>query len=56
MILAIAAAVFLYAQAVSEERFCADAFGREYYEYARAVPRCNVPCKLLRAVKRSRKQ
>ncbi len=56
LILAAAGAVFLYAQAVSEERFCADAFGREYYEYARAVPRCNVPLGLIRAVKRARKQ
>jgi protein-S-isoprenylcysteine O-methyltransferase Ste14 len=56
MILAAVGAVFLYAQAVSEERFCRDAFGREYDEYARAIPRCNVPLGLLRAVKRSRKR
>ncbi len=56
LILAVAAAVLFYVQAVSEERFCEAAFGREYHAYARAVPRFNLPLGLLRTVQRARKR
>jgi len=56
LILAVAGAVLIYVQAVSEERYCAAAFGSEYHAYARAVPRFNLPLGLIRAVKRSRKR
>ena len=56
LILAVAGAVLLYVQAVSEERFCAAAFGPEYHAYARAVPRFNLALGLIRSVKRSRKR
>jgi protein-S-isoprenylcysteine O-methyltransferase Ste14 len=56
LILAAAAAVLFYVQAVSEERFCKAAFGHEYDEYARVVPRFNVLLGLLKAVLTSLKQ
>jgi protein-S-isoprenylcysteine O-methyltransferase Ste14 len=56
VILALAAAVLFYVQAIHEERFCVEWFGGEYDEYARAVPRFNLLVGFLRVVLRSRKR
>ncbi len=53
LILAAAAAVLFHTQAVLEERFCKELFGREYDEYVQVVPRFNVPLGVLRAIARS---
>jgi protein-S-isoprenylcysteine O-methyltransferase Ste14 len=46
--MAIGAAVFLNVQAAQEERFLTARLGGEYVEYARRVPRFNLPLGILR--------
>lgn len=54
ILLAAAASVLLYAAAVLEERECVEKWGGAYREYARQVPRMNLPLGVIRRLRRRR--